>query len=450
MRRSSSSAPGQETEVAGLRRELSEALEQQTATSEVLRVIARSPTDAQPAFEAMVTRAARLCEADFSAVARFENGLLHLVAMNNLSPVERAAFDSLFPRQPDRNFAMGRAFIDGVSVQFEDVLADPTYDPRTREVLQRPLGYRTIMAVPIIRDGEPIGTITCGRRKVMPFTARQIALVQTFADQALIAVENVRLFEAEQQRTRELSESLEQQTATADVLRVISSSPGALEPVFDAILERATRICSAKFGLLWIREGEGFRSVALHGVPPAYAQHRKKAPLVVFGPETAIGRVARTKQVVHIEDLTAEQLYRDRDPRRVATVELGGARSLVAVPMMKEGDLIGALTIYRQEVRPFIDKQIELLQNFAAQAVIAIENARLLNELRESLQQQTATSEVLSVISSSPGDWRRFSMRYWSVRHAFARPSSGSCGFEKARDSARLRRMACRQPMRWS
>src|SRR6516162_962341 len=244
VRHSSSSASGQETEVARLTRELSEALEQQTATSEVLRVIARSPTDAQPAFEAMVTRAARLCEADFSAVARFQNGLLHLVAMNNLSPAERAAFDSLFPRQPDRNFAMGRAFIDGVSVQFEDVLADPTYDPRTREVLQRPLGYRTIMAVPIIRAGEPIGTITCGRRKVMPFTARQIALVQTFADQALIAVENVRLFDAEQQRTRELSESLEQQTATSEVLKVISSSFSDIQPVFESIVQSGVKLFS--------------------------------------------------------------------------------------------------------------------------------------------------------------------------------------------------------------
>ncbi|MFZ1150277.1 MAG: GAF domain-containing protein, partial [Xanthobacteraceae bacterium] len=215
-----------------------------------------------------------MCEADFTAVARFENGLLHLVAMNNLSPAERKAFDSLFPRPPERNFAMGRAFIDGVSVQFEDVLAEPTYDRHTREVLQRPLGYRTFMAVPIIRNGKSIGTIGCGRRTVMPFTARQIALVQTFADQALIAVENVRLFEAEQQRTRELGESLEQQTATSKVLEVISSSSGDLKPVFEAILENAVRLCGAKFGNLYLREGDGFRAAAMHNAPSAYAEQR--------------------------------------------------------------------------------------------------------------------------------------------------------------------------------
>jgi signal transduction histidine kinase/putative methionine-R-sulfoxide reductase with GAF domain len=273
------------------------------------------------------------------------------------------------------------------------------------------MGHRTVLAIPLMREDDAIGAISMRRTEVRPFSEKQIELVKTFADQAVIAIENVRLFEAEQQRTRELSESLEQQTATADVLRVISSSPGALEPVFDAILERATRICAAKFGLLWIREGEGYRPVALHRVPPAYAQELKKAPLVVFGPETVHGRLARTKQAVHVKDITAEQVYVDRDPRRVALVELGGARSLVAVPMMKEGDLIGVIAIYRQEVRPFVDKQIELLQNFADQAVIAIENARLLNELRQrtadlsdSLEQQTATSEVLRVISSSPSE----------------------------------------------
>jgi GAF domain-containing protein len=206
-------------EVQARTRELSEALEQQTATSEVLEVISTSPTQVQPVFEAMVARAAQLCEAHFSAVARFEHGLLHLVALNNLSREETQAFHSIFPRPPARNFAMGRAFVDGQPIQFEDVLAEPDYDRRTAEVLQRRTKYRTFMAVPILKEGNPIGVIGCARREVRPFTSAQIGLVKTFADQAVIAIENVRLFDEVQARTRDLSESLQQQTATADVLK---------------------------------------------------------------------------------------------------------------------------------------------------------------------------------------------------------------------------------------
>src|SRR5262249_47663416 len=229
-------------------------------------------------------------------------------------------------------------------------------------------------------------------------------LVETFADQAVIAIENVRLFDEVQARTRELSESLEQQTATSEVLQVISSSPGELEPVFQAMLENATRICEAKFGSMYLREGDAFRIVAMHNAPPAFAEARRVQPLVRPGPGTGLYHVASTKQVVHIVDIKAEQPYLEREPSSVTMVERAGARTLLVVPMLKDDELIGNINIYRQEVQPFTDKQIALVENFAAQAVIAIENTRLLNELRESLQQQIATSEVLGVISRSPGE----------------------------------------------
>src|SRR5262249_35491351 len=297
------------------------------------------------------------------------------------------------PVAPGRGTVFGRTLIAGRPVQVPDVAADPEY---TLGEAARRGGFHTVLGVPLLREGTPIGVITLARRTVQPFTDKQIELVTTFANQAVIAIENTRLL-------NELRESLQQQTATADVLKVISSSPGELEPVFQAMLENATRICEAKFGNLYLYEDGALRIVASTNVPPAFAEARRRSP---FHPPAggAFGQAIRTKQTAHLFDLAATEPYEERDPAVVDAVELGGVRTTVAVPMLKENELIGLIAIFRQEVRPFTDKQIELVANFAAQAVIAIENTRLLNELRESLQQQTATADVLKVISRSAFD----------------------------------------------
>jgi GAF domain-containing protein len=248
----------------------------------------------------------------------------------------------------------------------------------------------------MLKDSHTLGAIVIARTQTGRFPGQQIELLRTFADQAVIAIENVRLFEAEQQRSRELSDALEQQTATADVLRVISSSPDGLEPVFSAMLENALRICEAKLGMLLRHSDGAFVAQTMVGAPPALVDALLHKP---FTPPAGnpLGRMARTKKLVHTLDAAAEE-YKPLSAR------LAGARSHIVVPMLKDNELIGAISIYRQEVRPFADKQIGLLTSFADQAVIAIENTRLLNELRESLQQQTATADVLKVISRSTFD----------------------------------------------
>jgi GAF domain-containing protein len=377
--------------------ELRESLQQQTATADVLKVISRSTFDLQTVLDTLVESAARLCEADRAALTRPVGEFFQHLASYGYS-TEYQRYMETYPIPSGRGSMSGRAFLEGKIVHVPDVRADPDY-----VVLDRQFNVRTALGVPLLREGTPIGVIVLQRSTVRPFTDKQIELVETFADQAVIAIENVRLFDEVQARTRELSDALEQQTATSEVLQVISSSPGALEPVFQAILENATQICQAKFGMLYLCDGDAFRAAAFHNAPPAFVEQRRRG-LIRPGPNTALGGVARAKQVVHIADATAGPAYFERDPHVTAAVELGGFRTVLAVPMLRENELVGVINIYRQEVHPFADKQIELLQNFAKQAVIAIENTRLLNELRESLQQQTATADVLGVISSSPGE----------------------------------------------
>src|SRR5262245_19085787 len=266
-------------------------------------------------------------------------------------------------------------------------------------------GARTVLAVPMVKKSELVGVVVIYRQEVRPFTDKQIELVQNFAAQAVIAIENTRLLNELHQRTDDLSESLEQQTATSEVLQIISTSPEELKPVFEAILATATRLCEAKFGILFrVKDGAAVPDATL-GVPDTFMElvhHRPLRP----SENAPIMRAARTKQIVHVIDLSKEQVYFERDPMVVVGVEVVGIRTLLVVPMVKDDEFIGSITIFRQDVRPFTDKQIELVANFAKQAVIAIENTRLLNELRESLQQQTATADVLKVISRSTFDLR--------------------------------------------
>jgi signal transduction histidine kinase len=378
-------------ELAEAQKHLAEALEQQTATSEVLRVISSSPGDLEPVFRAMLKNATRICGAKFGVLFRFEGGIFHPAALLDVPPAfaDFLARQGSFAPEPGRLF--GRLCQTKKVIQVDDRAAEPDPSPSARYG-----GARSSIAVPMLKKNELVGAFFIYRTEVRPFTDKQIELVQDFAAQAVIAIENTRLL-------NELRESLQQQTATSEVLRVISSSPGELEPVFQAMLANATRTCEANFGILFRFKGDAVEAAAMLGVPPAFAEFWQRGPQRP-GQQTALGRVLETKQMVHVVDVMADPAYIAREPVFVAAVQLGGFRTLLAVPMLKENELIGVFGIYRQEVRPFTDKQIELVSNFAKQAVIAIENTRLLHELRESLQQQTATADVLKVISRSTFD----------------------------------------------
>src|SRR5262245_32004756 len=373
--------------------DLSESLEQQTATSEVLKVISSSPGDLEPVFDAMLINAMRVCEAKFGFMHRHDGNDWKVMAHQCDVPAYAKIVQTA---QFGPQSVIGRIASTRQVVQVADIAATQRYaerDPLAVAAVE--VGHvRTILGVPVLKENEVKGAIILYRQELRPFTDKQIELVKNFASQAVIAIENTRLLNELRERTDDLSEALEQQTATSEVLGVISSSPGALEPVFGTMLQNAIRICDARFGALWLYDGNDFRSAALHDVPADFVEFWRRGPHHP-SPGSGLARIVQTKRTVHIADLKEEDGYLKRDRLVVTGVELGGIRSLLLVPMLKEDQFIGAIGIYRQEVRPFTDKQLALVTNFAAQAVIAIENARLLNELRERTRELAASLEDL-------------------------------------------------------
>ena len=390
-----SSAASLHEKVALLTRERDEALQQQTATADILRIISQSPTDVRPVIDSIVLTAARLLRSDLVIVLLCDGA--------SISPVAGASPEGLLADLGPTNFPIDRSInFPSRAILDKKMLHLPDWSlidlPEHELKIHKMLGANSALYLPLLREGECIGLLTLVGKRPNIFGPGEIAQAESFRDQALIAIENTRLF-------NETKESLEQQTATSEVLQVISSSPGDLQPVFEAMLENAVRICDATFGNIYRWDGTLLHLVASHKTPPAFAAARRHTPHDPGKPNRLIRDMLATKGAVHISDIVDQPGYRDRsDAGNVAAVELGGVRTVLAVPMFKDNELIGSFTLYRQEVRPFTDKQIELVQNFAAQAVIAIENTRLLNELRQSLQQQTATADVLKTISRSTFD----------------------------------------------
>ena len=402
-----SAADDLESEVAQLKRELHEALEQLTATSEVLQVISSSPGALEQVFTAMLANATRICEAQFGNFMLHEGSTFRAVAWHGEPTyVEKLQREPLIIIGDDTRAPLARLIETKEPVHVADLRSEPAYKASSFAPLVTLIdsgGARTLLLVPMLKENTLVGAISIYRREVRPFSDKQIELVQNFANQAVIAIENTRLLNELRQRTTDLTELLEQQTATSQVLQVISGSPGDLEPVFSTVLEKAVRICEAKFGTLYLYERGKLRLAAARDVPPAFAKAQGAGPFDP-APGCMLDLAIKTGRTVHLPDLAATQAYLERHPIMVQAVDLGGIRTVVGVPMLKDSLLVGLIGVFRQEVRPFTEKQVALLTNFAAQAVIAIENARLLSELRESLQEQTATAEVLQVISSSTGD----------------------------------------------
>jgi two-component system NtrC family sensor kinase len=388
-------------DVIRLKQELAEALERQKATSDILNAINTSTLELQPILDTIVKTASRLCEAEFALIYKLQDGKYHLAATNNTATAF-VKYASKHPLSPGRGSLIGRVALEQKPVHLPDCLADPEYAALE---YQRAGKYRTTLGIPLQQDGAPVGVIALMRAVVKPFTDKQIELVTTFANQAVIAIQNVRLFDEVKARTRDLAESLEQQTATADVLKVISRSAFDIQAVLKTLVESAARLCQAENVQIFLRDGEVYRLAAHNGFSPEYQAYVEQHPISV-GRGTLVARTALEVAPVHIPDVLADPEYTWREGQKLA-----GFRAMLGVPLLREGSCVGVMAMTRMEPRPFTIRQIELVTTFADQAVIAIENVRLFDEvqartedLRESLQQQTATADVLKVISRSTFD----------------------------------------------
>jgi two-component system, NtrC family, sensor kinase len=392
-----------------LERALKDSVEQQTAAAEILRIIGRSPTDLQPVFDAIVESAARLCDARFTALYRYDGDLVHIAAHHNLTPEVLAVLQRLYPMRPAHEQASGRAILGAAVVHLPDVLADSEY----RHEVAIAGGWASLLAVPMMREGRAVGTINIYRGQAEPFPENQIELLKTFADQAVIAIENVRLFKELEVRNRDVTEALEQQTATSEILRAISSTPTDVQPVFDAIAESSVRLCNAFTSSVFRFDGELLHFIAQSNFTPEALEVNRRLFPAPLNRDTAAARAIFERAIVHIPDVLKDPEF--RSPEWASAL---GIRSVLSVPMLHEGRPIGVIAVTRVEVGPFSDPQISLLQTFADQAVIAVENVRLFTELQEknrsltaahaqvteALEQQTATAEILRVISSSQTD----------------------------------------------
>ena len=387
-------------EVQARTAELQQSLEYQTATSDVLSVISRSPSQIQPVLDTIVETAAQLCDAQRAFIYRYDGALLRHQASHNASP-ELKDFVTRNPISPGRHSGVARAAVERRTIHISDVRSDPEYTFGAAHV--DPI--RTVLAVPMLKASDLVGVLVIYRLEVRPFTDKQIELVTTFADQAVIAIENVRLFDEVQARTAELQDSLEYQTATSDVLSVISRSPSHVLPVLNAIVQTAGNLCRADLALFYSLENGMYHLVAANNPEATLVKYASERPIPP-GRGSLVGRTALERSTVHLPDCLSDPEFTYQHHQRV-----GAFRSMLGVPLLRDGTPVGVFSLLRTAAKPFSDKQIELVETFADQAVIAIENARLFAEvqartaeLTESLEQQTATSEVLQVIGSSLTD----------------------------------------------